>query len=194
MGALTCPRKAVGMAPIEYRPRSGDARETVTLLPCQVVTLALAIVLFAGGSAPAHALGVECKLKDGTVVLEAFYSDNTPARDAKVIVRDPHGKELATGHTDDAGRWTFPAPAPGKYEVTCDAGAGHRRPVIITIPSPAALKPITPTPEEIVVTGGPTREELTRFPWLRLVLGVAAIGGLAVLLWLATRRRQVKAP
>jgi hypothetical protein len=121
--------------------------------------------------------------------VEAFFSDNTPARDAKVTVRDPHGDELAAGRTDDAGRWTFPAPAAGKYEVTCDLGDGHRKAAIVTIPSAAALKPITPTPDEIVVTGGPTREELTRFPWLRLVLGVGAIGGLAMLLWLATRRR-----
>ena len=52
---------------------------------------------------------------------------------------------------------------------------------------------MAPAPEEIVVTGGPTREELTRFPWLRLALGVAAVGGLAVLLWLATRGRGASA-
>ena len=147
------------------------------------------MLLFATGPVHAHALYVECKLKGDAVVVEAFFSDNKPAPDAKVTVRDSGGGELAAGRTDDAGRWTFPAPAAGKYEVTCDLGDGHRKPVIITIPSPAALKPITPPPEEIVITGGPTREELTRFPWLRLLLGVAAIGGLAILLWLATRRR-----
>ena len=124
--------------------------------------LLAACCLLASGSAHAHALSVECKLKGDTVVVEAFFSDNKPAPNAKVTVRDSHGNELATGRTDDEGRWTFPAPAAGKYEVTCDAGEGHRRPVIVTIPTVAALKPITPTPEEIVVTGGPTREELTR--------------------------------
>jgi hypothetical protein len=163
----------------------------VTLSPCHLVSLSLAALMLTAGSAHAHKLNAVGTLKGNTVVIEAFFSDNTPARDAKVTVRDPRGGELASGRTDDAGRWTFPAPPPGKYEVTCDAGEGHRKPVIITIPSPAALKPITPPPEEIVITGGPTREELTRFPWLRLLLGVAAIGGLAVLLWLATRRRGV---
>ena len=157
--------------------------------PCHLVTLSLGGLLLTAGPVHAHRLNVVGTLKGDTVVIEAFFTDNTPARDAKVTVRDPHGKELAAGRTDDAGRWTFPAPAPGKYQVTCDAGEGHRKLVTITIPTPAALKPITPTPEEIVVTGGPTREELTHFPWLRLLLGVAAIGGLAVLLWLATRRR-----
>jgi len=159
------------------------------LSPCHLVTLSSAVLLFASGPAHAHRLYVECKLKGDTVVVEAFYSDNKPAANATVTVHDALGNELATGRTDDAGRWRFPAPAAGKYQVTCDAGGGHRTPVPVTIPTAAALKPITPAPEEIVVTGGPTREELTRFPWLRLFLGVAAIGGLAVLLWLATRRR-----
>lgn len=154
------------------------------------LSLSIAVLLIATGSVRAHDLGIECKLKGDTVVVEAFFTNNNaPARDAKVTVRQPQGGDLASGRTDDAGRWSFPAPAAGKYEVTCDLGDGHRKQVIITIPTAAALKPITPTPEEIVVTGGPTREELTRFPWLRLLLGVAAIGGLAVLLWLATRRR-----
>jgi hypothetical protein len=164
-------------------------REVVTLSPCHLVTLSSAVVALAIGPAHAHALYVECKLKGDTVVVEAFFSDNTPARDARVTVRNSGGGELAAGRTDDAGRWRFPAPAAGKYEVTCDLGDGHRKVAIVTIPTAAALKPITPPPEEIVVSGGPTREELTRFPWLRLLLGVAAIGGLAVLLWLATRRR-----
>jgi hypothetical protein len=160
------------------------------LTPWHLVTLSLPVLLLAAGSAHAHGLNVECKLTHDTVVVEAFYTDNTPARDAKVTVRDPHGGEIASGRTDDAGRWSFPAPPAGKYEVACDAGGGHLRRAIITIPTAMSLKPITPPPEEIIVTGGPTREELTRFPWLRLFLGVAAIGGLAVLLWLVTRRRR----
>jgi hypothetical protein len=146
-------------------------------------------LMLAAGSANAHSLNVECKLKGDMVVVETYFSDNKPARDAKVTVVDSKGVELANGRTDDAGRWSFPAPAAGKYKVTCDLGDGHQKHVIVTIPTAAALKAIAPPPEEIVVTGGPTREELTRFPWLRVLLGVAAIGGLAALLWLSARRR-----
>jgi len=165
------------------------AFEDCTLPPRHVVTLSFASLLLTAGFAHAHGLGVQCKLRGDTVVVEAYFTDNKPARDAKVTVLDSNGVELANGRTDDAGRWSFPAPAAGKYKVTCDLGDGHRTPVIVTIPTAGAVKAISPQPEEIVVTGGPTREELTRFPWLRLLLGVAAIGGLAALLWLATRGR-----
>jgi hypothetical protein len=151
--------------------------------------LAAAVLLLAAGPASAHALYAEAKLRGDTVTVEVFYSDNTPARGAAVTVRDKSGQEVAAGQTDDEGRWSFARPAAGKYEVMADGGAGHRVRVPITIPSDAVLKTHTPTPDEVVVTAGPTREELTRFPWLRAALGVAAIGGLALLLWLANRRR-----
>jgi hypothetical protein len=169
-------------------------RETIALSIRHLVTLApvLAFAALPTTAAPAHAhdLRVECKLKGDIVSVEGFFTDGTPARDAKVTVRDPQGTEIAAGRTDDAGRWTFPRPAAGKYEVLVTSNDGHRsRPAVATIPTEAALNAITPAPDEIIVTSGPTREELTRFPWLRLALGVAAIGGLAVLLWLASRGR-----
>jgi nickel transport protein len=152
--------------------------------------LAAAVLFAAAGPAAAHALYAEAKLRGETVTVEVFYSDDTPARGAAVTVRDKSGQEVAAGRTDDEGKWSFARPAAGKYEVTADAGDGHRKAVSITIPSDAVLRTHTPTPDEVVVTGGPTREELTRFPWLRAALGVAAIGGLALLLWLANRGRR----
>jgi nickel transport protein len=154
---------------------------------CRAAAFAAAAVLFTAGPASAHALYAEARLRGDTVTVEVFYSDNTPARDAAVSVRDKGGQEVASGRTDDEGRWSFPRPAAGKYAVTADAGAGHRVSVPITIPTDTVLKTHTPAPDEVIVTGGPTREELTRFPWLRAALGVAAIGGLAALLWLAKR-------
>src|SRR5438128_10049711 len=87
--------------------------EAVSLSPCHLVTLSCTAVLLAADSAHAHDLLAECKLKGGTVIVEAFFSDNTPAREAKVTVRDARGGELASGRTDDAGRWSFPAPVAG---------------------------------------------------------------------------------
>jgi hypothetical protein len=152
------------------------------------VSSAVALLLAVAPAAWAHALHAEAKLKGDTVTVEAFFDDDTPARGAKVAVRDERGREVAAGRTDERGVWSFPRPAAGKYEVVVDAGAGHRsRPAPLTIPTETALGAHRPPPEEVRVTPGPTRGELTRFPWLRLVLGVLAVGGLAALLWLATR-------
>src|SRR5438874_771922 len=150
-------------------------------------TLTLLAVLLAP-----HALHAEAKLHGDTVTVEAFYSDNTPAIDAAITVRDAAGKEIAAGRTNDRGIWSFPRPAAGKYEVVADAGAGHRAQATATIPSEAALRVLSPAPEEVIVTGGPTREELTRFPWLRVAIGLATIGGLAILLWLVNRGRAAR--
>src|SRR5205823_875089 len=123
------------------------------------------------------------------VIVEAFFSDNTPARDAAVTVRDPAGAEIAAGRTDDTGEWSFPRPPAGKFTVTVDAGAGHRKQEAITVPTDTALHTHSPPPPEVIITAGPTRDELTRFPWLRVALGLAAIAVLAGVLVVALRRR-----
>jgi hypothetical protein len=148
------------------------------------------LVLTAPAVAEAHALGAEAKLKDGTVTVEAFYDDDTPAADAKVVVTDADGKVAAEGKTDKTGKWSFPAPPAGKYRVVVDAGAGHRATVSVTVPEsprpappgkadPPAVSPVSPTDGgEVVVSEGPTRSEFTG--WRRLAWaagGVVVIGG-----------------
>jgi hypothetical protein len=154
--------------------------------------LAAAALLLAAGPLRAHALHVECKLHGDRVTVEAFFSDNTPARDAAVTVRDRAGAEVAAGRTDDNGVWSFARPAAGKYEVIANAGAGHRDQKTMTIPTDTALHALSPPPEELIVTAGPTRDELTRFPWLRVALGLATIAVLAAVLTIALRRRPQK--
>jgi hypothetical protein len=156
--------------------------------------LTLAVLLLVVGRAPASALHAEARLRGDTVTVAVFFADDTPARGAAVAVRAKDGAEIAAGRTDEAGRWSFPRPAAGKYDLSADAGAGQRVRVTVTVPTDTVLKTLAPLPEEIVVTGGPSREELTRLPWLRAALGVAAVGGLAVLLWLAGRGKGASRP
>jgi hypothetical protein len=159
------------------------------IIMIRCLALAITTLLLAAGPAAAHALHAEARLRGDTVTVEVFYSDNTPARDAVVSVQDRDGREVAAGRTDDNGEWSFPRPAAGKYEITADAGAGHRTRAAVTIPTDTALNALAPKPEEVVITSGPSREELTRFPFLRVALGLAAIGVLAALLWLANRSK-----
>jgi hypothetical protein len=138
-----------------------------------------------------HGLEAQAKLKGDRVTVEAFFSDDTPAANAQVKVAAASGDRIAEGRTNEKGEWSFPRPAPGKYSVVVDGGDGHRKKVMVTIPSDATLSAhsVNPDETEVVVTSGPSRSELTRFPWLRAGLGVGAIGCLGAVLWLATRRR-----
>jgi hypothetical protein len=135
----------------------------------------------------AHDLGVEARLKDGHVHLEAYYDDDTAASEAKVRVTDTDNHLVTSGRTDEKGKWVFPAPQPGRYLVTVDAGGGHRVTIRLTIPQgakpPDGKEAGTVSQEQQsaaeVVSEGRTREEFTRFPWARLLMGLAAIALLA---------------
>jgi hypothetical protein len=149
------------------------------------------LVIFASpATAFAHALHVEARLKGNQIRIEAFFSDDTPAQNARVSVANKLGEEVAAGKTDETGVFTIPRLAAEHYVVTVDAEDGHRTKVTVTIPSDAALRARTSTPAEteVVVTEGPTRSERRRFPWLRVAIGLGAVAALAGALWLATRR------
>jgi hypothetical protein len=115
----------------------------------------------------AHALGATCRLHGNRVEVEAYYDDDTCACDAVVTVLSSRKEKITEGRTDDNGRWSFAAPPPGKYQVVIDAGAGHRVTRQLIVPGAG------PSAQDAVLE--PTREEFTRFPWLKLSLGVGTI-------------------
>ena len=142
---------------------------------------ALLLLLAIAAPVHAHALGVSATIRGNRVEVEAYYSDDTPARDAQVTVRDHAGKLWTEGRTDEQGKWSFPLPRPGPYEIVVDAGAGHRKEKSIVVPDVLPPGPTGP------VADGPSRAEFTRFPWLRLAAGLAIIAALAAG-WLVVRR------
>jgi hypothetical protein len=125
-----------------------------------------------------HALKAECSLKNGKIRVEAFFSDDSPAVNAKVEVRDSAEKTtLASGTTDAQGIWTFAAPAAGDYLVIVDAGMGHRAREPITVPGTVALPTASDPAQEagVIISGTPNRQEFTRFPYGKIGLGLATI-------------------
>jgi nickel transport protein len=166
---------------------------------CRSTGLALLLLLGTAGQVAAHALGAECTIRQGRVEVEAYYSDDTPAREARVRVLDDQQKPVAEGRTDEQGRWSFPVPPAANYQVIVDAGAGHRKQLRISVPEqPGASGSLASSSEHEGVGGvpvaagrpqtiseGPTREEFTRFPWLKVSLGLAALGGFSLAVWLA---------
>lgn len=137
--------------------------------------LAVCVALWTATSAAAHDLGVSCESdSSGSFAVTAYFSNNAPAAQARVRVTTVDGRVVAEGTTDESGRWSFARPGGGLYFVQVDA-EGHRKLTYLTVPGDPALPP---------KTDGPSREEFTRFPWLRLALGLGAIA----LLTLGIRR------
>ena len=153
--------------------RNNDKRVSVRFIAILVLVLAPSI-------AGAHALGAEAKLRGQRVEVEAYFSDNTPAQDAHVLVHDVADQTIAEGRTDERGQWSFPVPPSGQYTVIVNAGAGHRKEITVTIPKKAS--------EGEMVSDGPLCAEFTSFPWGKTALGLAIIAALAVG-WPAVRRR-----
>jgi nickel transport protein len=125
----------------------------------------------------AHGLGAECSLKNGNVHVEAFFDDDSPAVNAVVEVRDSQEKSIASGKTDAKGLWSFPAPPAGQYFLVVDAGMGHKKRVEFSIPGITPVKDLSVTSEasKKTILSGATREELTRFPYLKVGLGLGVI-------------------
>ena len=146
--------------------------------------LATGLLLLNSGATWAHALGAECSLKNGKVSIEAYFDDDTPAVNALVEIHDGADKIVSTGKTDVKGFCSLPAPVPGQYRVVVEAGMGHRKTIAITVPG--TLAPPSVPPETISV--GPTREEFTRFPYVNVGVGLAAIL-LISLLFLFARKK-----
>lgn len=136
------------------------------------------IVLISGvllGNTPpasAHQLLLTCKVDGDRVRVEAFFDDDTPAQEATITVAAADGRgPLTEGKTDERGIWTFPTPSPGSYAVRA-ACLGHTVHTSFTVATNAEA------PVE------PSRQELTRTPWLRVGIGLGVIAGLcALVLW-----------
>jgi hypothetical protein len=150
--------------------------------------LAPAILLLSPLTACAHSLGAECKVQGQRGEVEAFFSDDTAAPSAKVVVRDQAKVLVAEGTTDAEGRWTFARPAAGTYDVVVDAGGGHRATVTLIVPDPAAGQTVE------AFNSGPSRAEFTRTPWGPIFAGLALIALPAGILWLWLRRSRESRP
>lgn len=163
-------------------------------MSCRILAIvaALFLILLYPSTASAHALRAECKLRNDKIEVEAYYDDDTPAQDAKVLVVTDQEAEVIQGRTDETGRWSFPRPTPGSYRVIVNAGDGHRCNVRFSVPEGQVLPKRNETSlshsdseaawttEAVVVSEGPTRQEFTQFPWLSMTAGLALIGVLGM--------------
>jgi hypothetical protein len=133
------------------------------------------IVLFMSSPASAHSLGAECRVREGRVIVEAYFSDNTAAQESEVTVSNSEKKIVARGQTNESGQWSFPLPPAGHYEVVVEAGMGHRAAVALNIEPKLVAHNSADDSVATVVSEGPSRGEFTATPWFRLALGLGLI-------------------
>jgi hypothetical protein len=145
--------------------------------------------LGAAAHADAHGLDALCKFNGDRVELEAYFDDDTPARQADVSVKDAAGQIVAQGQTDAAGHWSFARPVPGVYHVIVDAGAGHRKRMELTIPRDSES-----SEADTAVENPAQRTDFTRRHWPQLAMGLAIIAGLGLVAWGLLRLRPVGRP
>jgi nickel transport protein len=147
--------------------------------------LACALLFATASPAFAHRLMADCKVVGNQLRIEAFYQDDTPVQEAKVIVRSGD-VVIAQGQTDDKGVWTCPKPAVGTYTVRVES-SGHAATETVVIAEPEdGMNPSTVETSRDD-TGSTDRATRTRTPWRNLGLGVGLVGG-ACAVWLVTRR------
>lgn len=149
-------------------------------------TLGIAICVVFASRLEAHALGIECKLHADKVVVTAYFSDDTSARDAAVRVEDAQKRPVAEGRTDAHGAWSFARPRTGRYTVIVDAGGGHRAEVKVVVPPAEGLSPAEPT-SPVTISKGPARGEFTATPWLKIGIGIGTISVIGFAWWLSRR-------
>src|SRR5262245_49199303 len=110
----------------------------------RIPLIAVAFVLAGSTPAFAHRLHVEAKVAGDQLRVEAYYSDDTPAQEARITITRGD-QPVAEGRTDERGVWTCPRPAPGTYTVRAES-AGHAARETLVVPQPDPVPTTEPTP------------------------------------------------
>jgi len=75
----------------------------------------------------AHKINVFYNIENGKIIISSYFSDGTPARNAKVkVIDEKTGKIILTGKTNNKGEFSFKLLPPGNYEVIIKGELGHR--------------------------------------------------------------------
>ena len=135
-------------------------------------SLLFLVILFFPTLAFAHAMGVEVRLKNNQIHIEAFFHDDSPASGSLVTIEDGAGNKILSSKTDKEGKLQVPAPPPGKYKIKVNDDAGHLASSSLIIPM---IDPSDVTKQNILISKSPDREKFTQTPWLGVTLGLVTI-------------------
>ncbi len=133
------------------RPESldGALSKAAALLMVAVVACALPYPAWA------HRVNVFAWYTGKEIQGEAYFSGGRRPQKAEVQLIGAKGEVVTSTVTDDKGRFRFPEPPPGRYQVRLNAGLGHMAEATVDVPgekapSPTGRRPVVgsvaPTP------------------------------------------------
>ena len=101
----------------------------------RLVVLVFLLLFFLSAQSFAHKISAFVDVEDGNVSIVSYFSDGTPAKNAKVTVYDATGRVVLTGKTNREGEFDFNLKKPGSYRAVVLAELGHRATVDFTVGS-----------------------------------------------------------
>jgi hypothetical protein len=136
--------------------------------------VAVCVAGFAATPADGHDLRARVTLQPDSTVVQAWFSDDSPAQEAKVNILEAGGNEILSGKTDDKGVCTLRKLGAGKYTAVIES-IGHRDAIEFEVSDSAST--------------------LEFYNWrmnrsLGLGIGIAVLIGGTCIFWLMRRRRS----
>ena len=101
----------------------------------QITLFLVSFLLLFSSSSFAHKISAFVDVEDGNVSLVSYFSDGTPAKNAKVTVYDSKGNVVLTGKTNKEGEFDFKIKKNGNYKAVVLAELGHRAVVNFSVGS-----------------------------------------------------------
>lgn len=141
-------------------------------LPYNLIFAALVMFALLPSQVLAHAMGIEARLRNNQIYIEAFFHDDSPASGALVTIENEAGEKILSEKTDKEGKLQAPAPLPGKYKILVNDGAGHLSSTPFIIPK---INPSETNNQNLLVSKSPDRNQFIQTPWLGIVVGLATI-------------------
>lgn len=93
--------------------------------------LSVTSLLLVSGGAWGHGLRLTASVTETGIAGRAFYSDESPAHDERVAVRNAAGNVSLSARTDGQGRFAIELKESGRYTITVSGEEGHRAEVTL---------------------------------------------------------------
>ncbi|MCG8641250.1 MAG: hypothetical protein MI862_16070 [Desulfobacterales bacterium] len=143
-----------------------------------MMTAVLAASLFmAGGQALAHKFIVTAWAEEGSVFLEAGFSNGDMAHGADIIVFDDADNRLLTAKTDDQGTASFKIPKKTELKIIVNAGMGHQDEATVSLDEIEEAFAVDAAPAAETATAG--TETVSSKPQAAAYAQPAAIAGVS---------------
>lgn len=163
-------------------------------------------LLLPAPEASAHKLMADALVhEDGSVWIDAFFADGSPAKQIKVEIFRPDGSLYGEGKTDDQGRFALAPSGPsGTWKAVVSSALGHRAEAAFDLkelgerpaPQPEAAAPSALSSKQAATGEASSKQRPSLrgepFPWEKVFSGLGFLLGLSAFLLSCYLFKEVK--